>query len=504
MKFVLTPDQMRQADKTAIDNYGIPAIVLMENAARSSAAMITKKLRKLKKQTVLILCGSGNNGGDGFAIARHLREKFCVVVYWLGDSAKMSPETETNFKAAQNCKIQFFHIKNEKEINELDFDFDCIVDAMIGVGGSENLKGLIVPILQKVNGTTGYKVAVDAPSGLNTLNGSAHKDCFRADLTLTMFAIKTGMILNQGMDVCGEIKIADLGAPRMITNELTKSIILGKKSIELFLPERKRVSSKFDYGRVVVIAGSGKYSGAAALCANSALRAGAGLVQLYTPCKHPALMPEVIAYQLKGSDDDCITLDNYEFLLEECQNAGSIVIGPGLGKDAETIETVKRLLGNIPPNIPLLVDADGLLAIDKNSILRPNIIISPHSGEMSRLTGITRREIEANVLDFAQHWAKKLNCIVHLKYVPSITSDGFSSYINPHGNPGMAVGGSGDVLSGIIGAMAAKVTSQLTLAAAMASRIHSIAGDLCVKRYEDQESLLPTDIIKNIKKAFRY
>jgi ADP-dependent NAD(P)H-hydrate dehydratase / NAD(P)H-hydrate epimerase len=501
MKYILTPEQMRKADHTAIDEYGIPGMILMENAARSASDYIKAvfEAKELVNPSVIILCGSGNNGGDGFALARHLHESCKVKVFWIGSTEKMSPETLINFNALSKLDIFVEDIDLEEHLSDIDLIADCFIDALIGVGGLENLHGLALSILKKIKDIDCLKVAIDVPTGLNSETGDAHEDCFRADMTVTMFAEKTGLLLNDGPDYSGVVEIADLGAPASIIEKLSNIFVLENEDIINIIPSRKRKSSKFDYGRVLIIAGSRNYPGAAALAANAAITAGAGLVFLFTSQIHPSLMPEIIPRILPVTEKGNISYKAFEQILDEAQKADSIVIGPGLGDEPETFELVKNLINNISKDIPLIIDADGLKAIDKNTILHKNILLTPHTGEFSHLTAIPREQVEKNSLELACKIADKLNCNILLKNVPSIITDGNRTYLNTNGNPGMATGGSGDVLSGIIASFAAQGVPLLEAAAAGAF-VHAQTGDRYVEDYSPL-SLTASKLIDYLKEV---
>jgi hydroxyethylthiazole kinase-like uncharacterized protein yjeF len=502
MKYILTPNEMRNADLAAINEIGIPSVVLMENAARSAAEYVLEvfDLNDMIQPSVTFLCGSGNNGGDGFAMARHMMEECVITVYWIGEIEKMSEETRTNFEALINLGVDLLHIRSEEELELIDLDTDCIIDSMIGVGGSENIRGLALDILKLIYDYPGMRIAVDAPTGLNTETGIASEYCFSADLTVTMFAIKTGMLLNDGLNVCGEIETAYLGVPASIIKKIAKIKALDHSDTNLLLPKRARISSKFDYGRVFVIAGSKKFPGAAALTSNAAIKSGAGLVQLYSTYLHPAIMPEVIPYELSATKSGSISKINKDSLFKEIEKANVIAIGPGLSDDEETIELARDIIYSTSEYVSIVVDADALRAIDTTKKLRKNIILTPHTGEMARITSIDRREIEMNSAWIAKEWAEKLNCTILLKHVPVVISDGDELYFNLSGNPGMATGGSGDVLTGIVSSLLAQGLEPLK-AATLAAYLHGLAGEIYVRDHREQ-TLTATVLLNNIENAF--
>lgn len=477
MKYILKPNEVRIADSTAIIEYKIPSEILMENAARSVAEKIKTIIddKKSNDKRILILCGSGNNGGDGFAVARQLCDEFDITVMWIGSVDKMTPETFQNYLVLQNLLIKTHKLETEYEINSLDFDYPIIIDALIGVGGSEILRGLVVNIMEKLNSIQTTKIAVDVPTGLNAENGIAHSLCFKADYTITMFAIKTGMLLNQGPEMCGEISVGYLGAPNKIANSLSKVHILEDQDINTLLPIRKRVSSKFDNGKLLVIAGSSSMPGAAALVSNAAIKSGAGLVYLMTPRVHSHLFPEVIPIEL-AKDGEHINTSEIDRIIEFAQNMDAIAIGPGLGKNLFTSLIVERIIKDIPNRVSIVFDADAITPELLNFPLRENIVLTPHIGEFSKLSSIPRSIVAEQHYLLAKEWAEKLNCTILLKHIPTVISNGDLSYWNIYGNPIMATAGSGDVLTGIIAAFLAQGLDGIT-SASLGAFIHSKSGD---------------------------
>lgn len=501
MKHILTPEQMRATDSYAINDLGIASAILMENAARSSAIYVRKIINSSDKphKQILILCGSGNNGGDGFALARHLNDDCDVVVLWLGAEEKMSPETLANFKALVKIGTPLIHITDEKSILQYFFDADCIIDALVGVGGSENLKGLVIPLLQRANSASALKVAIDAPTGLNTHTGLAHCDAFIADYTITMFAIKSGMLLNKGIALCGQILTADLGAPSSIVTKFAEIHSYENGDLCGLLPVREKLTSKFDYGRVIIIAGSKNMPGAAALAANAAITAGAGLVYLFAPSIHKSVLPEVIPIQAPANDTGSLSVKALDTIKPWFEKADVVAFGPGFGPSRETVLFSKMLIEQIPSHIKIIIDADGLKAVDFESKLRSNILLTPHIGEFAGITGLPRSEVTVNAPNLAKEWAERLGSIILLKHLPSIITDGKTSYWNINGNPGMSTAGSGDVLTGIISALAAQKQNLLD-SAAKGAFIHAMAGDYYAEKF-GQYTLTASELIKSLKEV---
>lgn len=496
MKYILTPDEMRQADATAINHYGVPSIILMENAARSSAIYIEQILEDegLIDPEFTFFCGSGNNGGDGFALARHLYDKYKVKIYWIGDESKMSDETRTNFIAAKNLGIQCVKLNTDEEVEKLEIDTEVIVDALIGVGGNEDIRGLALAILKKIHQSDALKIAVDCPTGLNSLTGFANEFCIVADYTITMFAYKTGLLLNEGPDKSGEILLANLGVPEFIVKDIAKTFAYDYEDLMAMLPRRKRISSKFDYGRVLIIAGSERYPGAAALCANASIKSGAGLTILASTAFHPMLLPEVIRLPLIPTPSGSIAEKSLPLIKDELEKADAIAIGPGVTDNPETLSLIRTIVEQYKDSKKIVLDADGLKAFENSTRFTPSVVITPHSGELSRLINIPRDEIEQNSYFIAKEWAKRLNCIVHLKYIPSITTNGENTYLCLAGNPGMASAGSGDVLTGVIATLLARGLEPIA-AASLGAYAHSIAGDLYAEKY-GMETLTASSLIE--------
>ncbi len=501
MIFILTPEEMALSDRAAIVDYNIPSSLLMENAAHSSAIFVKEILKEqgLKAAKVTFFCGSGNNGGDGFALARHLHDFYDLEIFWIGDESKMTPETHTNFLSAKKIGVPLRKLNSTEEIEQLEIATDCIIDALIGTGGDENVRGFALNILKKLKTTDALKIAIDCPTGLNSATGVANQYCFDADYTITMFGTKLGMLLNDGLKQCGKVYVASLGAPVKILESFAKTFSFEDSDIRTLIPRRKRISSKFDYGRVLVVAGSKQYPGAAALTANASVRSGAGLVHLASPFFHPALLPEVIQIRLPETEGGTISIKSFECLKSEIDKSDSIAVGPGVGSNSETLELINRIVEYVGTTKPLVIDADALRIISPTRKLSKNVVLAPHTGEFSRFSNIERKDVEKNSYFVAKEWAAKLDCIIHLKYVPSITTDGNFSYLDIAGNPGMATGGSGDVLTGIIASFLARGMNPL-IATALASFVHSRTGDVYAEKY-GYETLTPSVLIEFLREV---
>ena len=512
MKSILLPEQQTHIDTVAIQEYGLPALVLMENAARSAAEVIRDILASHQGArapfSLLILCGSGNNGGDGFAIARHLHDFAHVRIAWIGDKEKMSPETLTNMRITERLGIPIAHIATELDVKTLATDADCVIDALIGVGGNEELRGIVTFLLDKVSGmwdsfgnmpsrpNQALHIAIDIPTGLNGTTGMSHPSAFQADHTITMMAPKLGMLLHSGIPLCGTIHSVSIGAPASLPESIAQYHYHEYSDIAHFLPPRRRNTSKFDYGRVMILGGSYSMSGAVCLSAHAAFAMGAGLVELYTPAIHPYLMPEVITHTLSATNEGTIHPDEGPRLLEAMDKADAIIIGPGIGKQTQTLEMIRNLILRYHTHKPLILDADALSALNHHDVLSPSAILTPHIGEYARLTEQQRGDVTQMFIEQAQQTARAMHCTLLLKYTPTVITDGKNTILNSNGNPGMATAGSGDVLTGIIGCLAAQKISPF-YAASLGAFIHASAGDNAAAR-KGEHSITATDIIHAI------
>jgi NAD(P)H-hydrate epimerase len=502
---------MRSCDAHAIETLGIPAAILMEDAARAAFETIRPLVdehcqkRGIVRPSLVFLCGSGNNGGDGFVLARHFSHIADVRVYWTGAVEKMSAESRMNFTLLETHGILTQHISSSETLENVTLDADCIIDALIGNGGSERLRGIAADILRTIREhrrSRTLSIAIDIPTGLNGETGKAHEDCFRADYTVTMAALKTGLLLNDAPDVCGRIITVPIGIPASVIEKQALVRVLEQNDVVRLLPQRPRRAAKHDFGSVAVIGGTQAMAGAPALSANACISAGAGLVRLYAPHIHGAVLPEVMTHTLPSNSNGAISRAALPLLREAMEKSDVLALGPGLGADAETLDVMRELISSIPPEKSVVIDADGLRALRlEDSLrascseggaflpLRPNIVLTPHRGEFARLTGCDYETIPETAQTLAPEWAKILGCTLLLKNVPTIISNGAFSYWNMSGNAGMATAGSGDVLTGIIAAILAQgklLGIEPLEAAALGAYIHGRAGDLFAAQHSQQ------------------
>jgi ADP-dependent NAD(P)H-hydrate dehydratase / NAD(P)H-hydrate epimerase len=534
MLYALTPAEMRTADRHAVTDLGIPPAILMENAVRSVLDVLRPLLaahcaiRDIQRPNVLLLCGAGNNGGDGFALARHLWHSADVRVYRVGELDRMSSETTMNFNAAELHGIRIEYITTMQDIERLSWDADCVIDALVGVGGSSEPRDAVLMVLEWCaslfaktpnQARMPLRIAVDIPTGLDAANGKAHQHTFKADHTITMAALKTGLLLNDAPDVCGRIHTVSIGIPQEYIAEQARVRVLTQDDVRRLLPVRTRRTTKHDFGSVAVIGGTLGMAGAPALTASAALSAGAGLVRLYTPRVHSAVAPEVMTHQLPNTNGALADNAETRSILEEAIRINTaFVIGPGLGATAETVSLVRWLLETIPAEKPIVLDADGLRAVSASTFaesgaslrLRANIVLTPNRGECARLManasdGADYDSIPANAHLLTPEWASRLGCTLLIKNVPTVISDGNTTYYNTSGNAGMATAGSGDVLSGIIAALLAQLPllgcTSLEVVA-LAAFLHGLAGDVYASRYS-MESLTASSLVVSLRDVMK-
>ncbi len=498
---ILSRKLMQQYDKYTIEEIGIPGKTLMENAGKNSTLFINRRILSHPAK-VALFCSHGNNGGDGFVIARYLK-KFGhePIVFFVGKEEKMSPETRENFEFLGKYDIQVSKIPNyeiwQKFRNRLT-DSDMIVDAIFGIGFHGIVKGWLAKLIGEINQAEKYVVAVDIASGIDANTGFVDT-AIRADFTLTMAAYKYGHFLGKGREYSGVVEIIDIGIPPEVDTYFPPEASLITSQLVNY-PQRSECSHKGSFGKVGIIAGSEGYSGAAILSARSALRAGAGLVYLFHPpgmgnIFEPALI-EPITIALPEDDAQAIDL-----ILNKSEQMNTLLIGPGMGVSYRTKLIVSSVIKH--SSCPLIIDADALNIIAQQdelltSLKDKNVVLTPHIGEFSRLSKTDISQIIADPLSHLRSFWDRYKVRVLLKSFTSIYYNGEHFYFNIRGNDGLATGGSGDVLSGIITSFAAQ-SSDLDDAVIAATYLMGITAEeiACIRK---PASIIPIDIIENLFK----
>ncbi len=477
---VLKPKEMYNLDEHLINVVGISEEKLMEGAALSCKAYIDGIIPK--NSSVLVVCGTGNNGGDGLALARHLNNEHDINFAIVGDKAKLNNSANINYNILTNLEV------NEVDLDIIIFDdYDVIIDSILGIGSNGYLNEKLCKLMQKINSTDSIRIAIDLPTGINPENGIVENGkCFKSDYTITMYSYKTGMLLNDGKDYCGKIFVADLG----INSKLIQSQSTYKLFTNRVLLKKSNNSSKFDYGKVLIIAGSNEMPGAACLTANSAISSGAGLVYLFTPKKDINLYSEVICIEEKSFDN--IFNGNYDYI----NKVDSVVIGPGLGKNTKSEELVYKVIEKYT-HTSLIIDADALNYIDINKTYSHNITLTPHIVEFARIIGVDTKTILKDIPSYVRETAKRMNLNILLKGPTTVISNGEDVVFVTNGIPEMATAGSGDVLSGILGAyINYNVFDKKSENIANAAFIHNESAQIAL---ESKNNLIASDIYKAIQ-----
>lgn len=501
---VCTAEQMRRIDKSASEFGAIPSIVLMENAAFACVRLI---LNIENVKTVAVFCGKGNNGGDGFAIARHLFMRGIDTEVYLVCGSDFSKDALINYEIISRMGIKI------KEVNDTDLldlyikNADVVVDAIFGTGVSGEISGIAAEVIDIINHNASTVVSVDIPSGINADTGEVCGVGIKADKTVTFAAYKKGLLLFPGADFAGEITVADISIPEYIIKEQNINInIIDKQLIKTLIPKREKNSHKGDYGKILIVAGSVGMTGAAALAAEASLKSGAGLVTaavcseindiLEVKLTEPMTLP--IASIDGHLDKSCL----YE-LTKIINNYDVCLFGPGLGRSVDITEILAGILK--VSEIPVIIDADGLYALSQNPKMLDecncSLILTPHEAEMARLCGCTTDYVRENRLEVSHTYATQNGVTLILKgHHTIVTSVCGEQYINNSGNSGMACGGSGDVLSGMVATFSARCSDECD-AAVLSVYLHGLSGDIASQKL-GEDTLTPTDILENMGNAF--
>lgn len=505
--------QVREADSYAINSLGIPSIVLMENASRSIYDIILSKVDQTL-HTVGIVCGKGNNGGDGLAVARHfVNNEFNVRVLSLGGEPELKGDALTNFRILKNLLNEYPQSKmvifeSSKDLSIFD-DCDIIIDAMLGTGSRGELTEPYKEIVQKINQLNSYKVAIDLPTGLD-LENSQGEVIFSTDLTITLSEYKTGLFYGKGYTNCGIIEKGYIGIGSDYFQKLSiQNYLIEPEDAFYGIPSKDLDLNKYSAGKVLVIAGSGNMPGASFFTANSVLKSGAGSCYLTSPKSIKTLAQQkldaAIVIEYEDNSSGYIRPENIKELEEKINWADIIAIGPGLGRTKETQETVLELIRNYK-NKRFVIDADAIFAMSNNEYKKLNLkgkILTPHHKEFANLLGIEINELKKNLLPLGRDFAIENNCLLVLKGAPTIifNPDG-DAMINSSGNPGLAKFGSGDVLTGIIAGFISQ-TNEIEDALISAVYIHSLSGDLLMEQ-KTELGYTASDLMENIPNAIKF
>ena len=489
MKLV-TAREMKALDVQAQNDYAMPGILLMDNAAQAVAEAVHEALTALEGERVVIFCGGGNNGGDGLGAARWLQSYGVSVRAFVVGAALDAVQGDAALELAMFTKaggrVEALSTEDDWVLAELAASkADVLVDALLGTGFHGELEGDVLRACELLNKSEKYILAVDIPTGVNADNGAVCEQAVRADHTVTMALVKTGLLLYPGREYCGDIELADISMPvKLVEDYKSDKYRLTDEIVRELLPLRKANAHKGDAGRVVICAGSPGYTGAAALASDAAVKAGAGLVSLYTPLSSRDVLAikltEVMVHGLLERMPGILGGGAASDVASSAEAADVLAIGPGLGTSESTQEAVRTILQKI--TTPVVIDADALTALAGHTeilaAMQAQKVLTPHPGEMARLTGLEIAEIEADRINVAKKYAEEWQAIVVLKGAPTVIGcPNGTVYVNSTGNSSLATGGSGDVLTGIIAGLAAQEIS-LQEAAICGVYLHGLAAEL--------------------------
>ena len=508
MLSLVNTQQMKAIDELAVGQFGMPSLLLMENAGRSVVEEIEHRFGSVAGTNVLVVAGKGKNGGDGFVAARYAVQRGAsVTVLFIGDENEMLGDVKTNYdilKRMGDARVTLLRSFKENEFTQKRFDF--IVDAIFGTSFHGEMKGKFGTVVEWINRQHRSKViAVDIPSGLDASTGRCSSTAVKACLTVTMALPKIGLYLGKGREVTGSIAVADIQMPdRLIEKHKSKLFLTEERDTQAGLPIRSIEAHKQSVGKIFVIAGSKGLTGAALLCSQSAMKSGAGAVVLGIPSAVFSAVSrrtlEVMPYELPSTSEGSVAYSAMESIGPKMKWADVILIGPGLSQNSETVEMIHRVISTSEKT--LVVDADGLNALSKKlALLRRrkcrSVILTPHLGEFSRLISLSVEDIEKNKIEIARSFARKNDVVLVLKGAPTmIAAPNGDVFVNPTGNAGMATAGSGDVLAGVIAALVGQHNTPVQ-AAINGVYVHGRAGDIARDEVGEM-GMLASDIMHRI------
>lgn len=485
---LVTASEMREMDRISIDEAGIPGVVLMENAGRNAAKIFLDFYNPPRGSSIIILCGRGNNGGDGYVIARYLLERgMAVKVAIIGKMDDISGDALTNLRIIQHLGIDITEVIDDDTWTVFSKGLqtaDYIVDGLLGTGLHSPVRGSYKTVIDDVNRSGKPLMAIDIPSGLNADNGQVLGAAIKADLTVTFGYPKPGQLIFPGNELVGRLDCIDIGIPAMVADRLETSCCLTEPDdFGEFLGITKKDIHKGSRGHLLILAGSRGKTGAAVLAATGALKTGAGLVTVGVPKSLNNVMEgkltEAMTAPLPETDDQSLAIRAKDAIFDLLKGKSALAIGPGLSTNPETVNLVGEILKKC--DLPVVVDADALNAI----ALRPEYlesldekkVLTPHPGEMGRLAGMANNLVQADRIKISREYAEKWGCYLVLKGARTVMAepDGMV-YINPTGNPALASGGTGDVLTGMISGL---ITRGLPVSKAIigAVYLHGLAAD---------------------------
>lgn len=507
-----TSKEMQLIDKNAISGYGIPGIVLMENAAMQVVKEMEARYGVISGKKIGVFAGKGNNGGDGIAIARHLINrgaKISVCLLTGEDSVKGDSLTNLGILKKMGGEVMDINSLDMKALKTTISHSNMVVDAIFGTGLSEDVKGLFADVISMVNSSGKPVVSVDIPSGISADTGKVLGTAVRADLTVTFGLPKIGLLVYPGAGYAGELKIVDISIPKgMKEVESIQTNLLTIEEVRGMVPERMADSHKGCFGHVAVIAGSIGKTGAAAMTSIASLKAGAGLVSLGIPSSINQILAqkltEVMTFPLPEGKEGHLGSLAEDRIIEFLSDKDVCAIGPGISTDKETQELIRGVVKRV--TIPMVIDADGLNAFAGYTDLLKHasapLILTPHPGEMAGLLGLSASDVQEDRIGISRRFSTEHHLYLVLKGARTIVAEPSGAvYINPTGNPGMATGGTGDILTGIIAGLIAQHID-ISSAVRLGVFLHGKAGDLAA-REKGETGMIAGDLMDMITEAIR-
>lgn len=500
---------MREIDQKAEKEFSIPSLILMENAGHEVIRILKDYLGKgLKDYKIWVFCGKGNNGGDGFVVARYLKnEKAEVKVFLFAEEEEIRGDAKKNYEIIKKIGLEIKEIKDEKSLFTLSERPDIIIDALFGTGFSGKPTALYRKAIELINHSPALVLSIDIPSGVSE-RGKVEDMAVKASLTVTMGFIKDSLILFPGKRYVGQLFIADIGIPNFLLAQEGDKFLIEEADIKRIFPQRIPEGNKGTFGKVLVIAGSLGFSGAASLTALAALRIGSGLIRLASLKEiMPALeakLTEVVKIALPQEEEATYSIKIIPLIENYLKDTDAFALGPGIGTKPQTKEFLLSLLPKIEK--PVVIDADGVnnLAGEEKIFkgMKAPVVLTPHPGELARLINLSPQEINENRIEVAQEFARKNNLILVLKGAPTVigTPQG-KVFINPTGNSGLASGGTGDVLTGFIAGLLAQGLDPLN-SALVGVYLHGLCADLGV-REKTEYAFIANDILDYLPLAIK-
>jgi NAD(P)H-hydrate epimerase len=501
---IVTAQEMQQIDRTTIEGYGLSGFILMERAGLSVAKRIKERFDKCP---VVVLAGGGNNGGDGFVIARDLNnDGWHVKVFLCAKRDQLKGDALFHCNVAERFGVT---VEEKTKIKVDELTDSLVVDAIVGTGLKKDVKAPLNKVIDTVNESGSPVVAVDIPSGISSDTGQIMGTAIKACITVTFGLPKRGHYLYPGCGFAGELFIEDIGFPKtLLESDQLRVELIEPGRLRALLPKRKRNAHKGNFGHVFLVAGSRGKTGAALMAAKAALRAGAGLVTIGIPESIDQTFACRVVEEMTlplPCNNGFFTLDSLGPALKFLQEKASVLaIGPGLSSEPETASFVRAL--SVKSTVPVVIDADGINAFQKESQALSQIevpcVITPHPGEMGRLTGMSARQTDENRMQVAVEFAKVFNVYVLLKGAPSVLAcPDDKVFINPTGNPGMASAGTGDVLTGIIAGLIAQGIPAVQ-GAKLGVYLHGLSGDIAAAK-KTEVAMTAGDILECLPEAMK-